>query len=101
MSEIGETYAALRVVEHKEKTNRMFCAKNQFEVACERAAEHGMTLERKSDSHYQLKGAVGWLVNLYPTTWNIHVDRNKPQPPFIKAGPEWTLLSVVDAYSQG
>lgn len=73
-----------------------------FEIAVTRALEHGWTMKQCTHYHYQL-WAEGWLLNLYPTTMNVHAS--PPGETHPKRVPKelvrvlkdfvWSLVDVV------
>ncbi len=71
-------------------------AEKSFRTAAYWAKKSGLTLIRRSPSHYQISSPDGWMVNLYPTTGRIWEDRGRliPGPPLdLPCG--WTLMDAV------
>ena len=102
MSDIGDTYKALREEDKRDREQNRQQATHDFTAAVELANQHGMGLIRRSDTHYQINHIDGWLLNLYPGNQRLYGDRNRrvkaPSVDLHIAAEEmrcWTLLDVV------
>jgi len=52
-------------------------------------------LEMKADTHYQIRvQKLDWIINLYPSTQRIWVDRKHAKVPFLEAPRPWALMDV-------
>src|ERR1017187_5067721 len=89
-------YRDLRIIRQAESEGRRRTATEQFPAARQLAANHGMALVRHDDANYQLRHPAGWILSIYPGKRRLYHDANRPGP-YIRAGSDWTLVSVVEA----
>lgn len=84
-----------RQAEAKQRRQR---AAEEFPDLVELAAQHGLTLVKRSESHYQLL-PVGarWLLNIYPGNCRLYHDPNIERSPFLHLPTPWTLRDVLEA----
>lgn len=79
------------------KRERRESATGDFREASTLAAQNGLTLTRKSETHYQLTSKSGWLMNVYPGNCRLYHDRNRPAAPYLRVPSPWTLADIVRA----
>jgi hypothetical protein len=92
MSEIAETFKAMREQRQEDGRDRRSAATRMYDVACELADQAGMDLKRNSETHYTLF-AGQFRYQLYPGNRRIMRDPG----PHLKLPANWTLLDVVNA----
>lgn len=98
MSEIGDTFKALRQDRQGRGLERRSLASSDFEEAEKLARSLGFNLLRRSDTHYQIEPVSrAWLINLYPGNGRIMRDRGRGPAPFLRVPAPWSLLDVVEA----
>lgn len=93
MSDIGDTYRAMRELAQADAAQSRQVAGDDFPLARDIAAVHGMELRRHSDQHYSLRSAT-WILNLYPGNGRVYSDPNKPGP-LLRLQFDWTLVDAV------
>lgn len=96
-TETIEALRDLKAVRAEQCRQRRADAAAEYGDASQLAAEAGLSLLRRSDSHYQLWGG-GRLLNVYPGNQRLYRDSSFPPFPklTIPAG-DWTLTDVVRA----
>lgn len=93
MGGVGEIWRAVRDDRRSRKDERRCRAAAEYERARQLAADAGLELVRRTDSHYQLRCAR-WIINLYPSTQKWHVDKNRDQIRVVFKSP-WCLVDAV------
>lgn len=94
LSEIAETYAAMREIRKAESAKRRAWAALEFPEAKRLAAEAGLRLVKSGDFYFLEAPGKGWRLSLYPGNQRIYGDRNRPKAPYLNV-ESWSLRSIV------
>lgn len=87
----------------RRRGNRPLPTTGELFLAMAKAEQHGLSLSRTREFQYQLRSdgdpASLWILDLYPTTGTVTLNRDRPPPDkFREIGRgDWTLMSVVEA----
>jgi hypothetical protein len=100
MSKVIDGYRALDELRKRDGKRRRKRADVDFDEAAAYARDHVMILKDCGDGvHYQLYGASGWLLDIYPGNQRLYQPRRPPRAPYLRIDveDEWTLMDVVKA----
>lgn len=79
-----------------QKEQRKAQAAADFEEVAAMAEANGVVLIQRSLIHYQLRDVNStWLINLYPTTGRVVVDKQHAIVPVFEPPADWTLALVA------
>jgi len=90
-------YAAMKEERKALGTARRSAAKSGYPAAARMAAQHGLTLLRRTSVHYQLVWPNGGVLDIYPGNKRLYRQKGKTRAPFLKVKPDWILFDVVSA----
>jgi hypothetical protein len=98
MSDVTDTYRAIKELAKQDKQDRLVLAEQDFPYAASKCID-GLSLVKCSNVHFQLKCKAGWIVNVYPSKQRLLGDRNRVSAPFLQmpGDRDWTLIDVVNA----
>lgn len=100
MSEISESYLALKLDRQRRGHERCDQACREFPEAERVARECGLKLLKRSATHFQLTPLISlgsWLINLYPGNQRVYFDRNRGRAPYLALPDDWDLKDAVKA----
>lgn len=97
MSDMAEDFRAMREYRQARNERRRDRASDEFNQASKEAAEAGLTLVRRTDSHYQIKSPAGWMIDFYPGNGRIFRDpKRRVQPPVLRVPNRDDGVSILD-----
>ena len=96
---IYKAFKALKQDNAQEARYRVKQAEIDFPHAKELANYGGLVLQKHTETHYSLRRAHSWVINLYPGNQRLYADKNRHKAPFLKVSQvePWRLEDVVKA----